>query len=110
MDLKPLTYNGRNEGIEVTLRTHIRPGDDVVNVSAAIHSLFPDAMVGDVENETFPSTRDVEIVCKHLSFETFLKQLRKQTILDTAMDAMGNICKKARRCFRFLVSLRMRGK
>ena len=99
MDLKPLSYNGRNEGIEVTLRTQIRPGDDVVNVSAAIHSLFPDAVVEDFGNETFPSTRDVEIVCKHLSFETFLEQLRKQTILDTAMDAMGQQLQESKTVF-----------
>lgn len=99
MDLKPLSYNGRNEGIEVTLRTQIRPGDDVMNVSAAIHSLFPDAVVEDFENETFPSTRDVEIVCKHLSFETFLEQLRKQTILDTAMDAMGQQLQESKTVF-----------
>ena len=31
----------------------------------------------------------VSIECKHLSLEIFLEQLRKQSILDTAMDAMG---------------------
>jgi hypothetical protein len=43
MDLKPLTYNGRDEGIEITLRTELRPGDDVNNIKSAIHALFPEA-------------------------------------------------------------------
>ncbi|MGB1365217.1 MAG: hypothetical protein ACPH9F_01530 [Candidatus Poseidoniaceae archaeon] len=90
MDLKPLTYNGRDEGIEVTLRTELRPGDDLKNVSLAIHCLFPDAVLGEFETQTFPSKQCIEIECKHLSFETFLEQLRKQSILDTAMDAMGS--------------------
>ena len=33
MDLKPLSYNGRDEGIEVSLHTQLRPGDDAKNVS-----------------------------------------------------------------------------
>ena len=89
MDLKPLSYTGRDEGIEVSLRTVIRPGDDASNVSVAIHSLFPDAMVGELPNQSFPNQDYHKIECNHLSFETFLEQLRKQAILDTAMDAMG---------------------
>ncbi len=89
MDLKPLTYNGRDEGIEISLVTTLRPGDDAKNVEIAIHALFPDAVVEDIEAQTFPSNRLHSIECKHLSFEVFLEQLRKQSILDTAMDAMG---------------------
>ena len=89
MDLKPLTYNGRNEGIEITLRTELRPGDDVNNIKSAIQALFPNAEVGEFEIETFPTTRYRSVECKHLSFEVFLEQIRKQAILDTAMDAMG---------------------
>ena len=88
MDLKPLAYNGRDEGIEISLRTELRPGDDVKNVVTAIHSLFPDAIVEEFEAETFPSKQLAEIVCDHLSFEVFLEILRKQAILDTAMDAI----------------------
>ena len=90
MDLKPLSYTGRDEGIEVSLNTVIRPGDDASNVSLAIHSLFPDAMVEELPNQSFPNQQYHEIECNHLSFETFLEQLRKQAILDTAMDAMGD--------------------
>ncbi len=89
MDLKPLAYNGRDEGIEVSLRTELRPGDDAKNITAAINSLFPNAIVKEFEAETFPSKQLDEIVCNHLSFEVFLERLRKQAILDTAMDAMG---------------------
>lgn len=89
MDLKPLTYNGRDEGIEISLSTTLRPGDDIQNVEMAIHALFPDAILGDIERQTFPSEQMVSIECKHLSLEIFLEQLRKQSILDTAMDAMG---------------------
>ena len=89
MDLKPLVYNGRDEGIEVTLRTELRPGDDPENVAVAIQSLFPDVTLDDFQNEKFPSSRHEEIICKHLSFEIFLERLRTQAILDTAMDAMG---------------------
>ena len=89
MDLKPLVYNGRDEGIEVTLRTEVRPGDDATNITIAIHSLFPDATVEEFQAEEFPSLRRKEIVCNHLCFDVFLEQLRKQAILDTAMDAMG---------------------
>ena len=55
----------------------------------AIQTLFPDAVVADIEKQTFPSEQLVSIECKHLSFEVFLQQLRQQSILDTAMDAMG---------------------
>lgn len=89
MDMKPLAYNGRDEGIEVSLHTQLRPGDDYNNVATAIQSLFPDAFVGEMVAQSFPSKQYVEIVCNHLSFEVFLEQLRKQAILDTAMDAMG---------------------
>ncbi|MED5497641.1 MAG: hypothetical protein VX872_08790, partial [Candidatus Thermoplasmatota archaeon] len=88
MDLKPLTYNGRDEGIEIALHTTLRPGDDAEKIAMAIQTLFPDAIVPDVETQTFPSEQFVSIECKHLSFEAFLEQLRKQSILDTAMDAM----------------------
>ena len=53
MDLKPLVYNGRDEGIEVTLRTELRPGDDPENVAVAIQSLFPDVTLADFQNEKF---------------------------------------------------------
>ena len=89
MDLKPLKYNGRDEGIEVNLYTELRPGDDSKNITIAIHALFPDANVDDFDPETFPSTVHRQIQCNHLSFEFFLEQIRKQAILDTAMDAMG---------------------
>ena len=89
MDLKPLSYNGRDEGIEVSLKTELRPGDDAVNIAAAIHTLFPDASVKEFSNQSFPSQQYDEIECSHLSFDIFLEQLRKQSILDTAMDAMG---------------------
>ena len=55
MELKPLVYNGRDEGIEVTLRTVLRPGDDGKNVADAILRLFPDAVVGEIPTQTFPS-------------------------------------------------------
>ena len=89
MDLKPLTYNGRDEGIEISLLTTLRPGDDAENITMAIRTLFPDAAVGNIEPQSFPSDQMVAIECRHLSFEVFLEQLRKQSILDTAMDAMG---------------------
>ncbi|MDP6866651.1 MAG: hypothetical protein QGG62_06910 [Candidatus Poseidoniaceae archaeon] len=100
MDLKPLAYNGRDEGIEISLRTELRPGDDVKNVVTAIHSLFPDAIVEEFEAETFPSKQLAEIVCDHLSFEVFLEILRKQAILDTAMDAMGQNMQENQTIFR----------
>ncbi|DAC70651.1 MAG TPA: hypothetical protein D7I16_02335, partial [Candidatus Poseidoniales archaeon] len=59
------------------------------NVTTAIQTLFPDAVVADVDTQSFPSEQLVPIECKHLSFEVFLQQLRQQSILDTAMDAMG---------------------
>ena len=77
MDLKPLTYNGRDEGIEITLRTELRPGDDVNNIKSAIHALFPEAEIGEFETETFPTTKYRSIECKHLSFEVFLELDRK---------------------------------
>ena len=89
MDLKPLSYNGRDEGIEVSLHTQLRPGDDAKNVSAAIHALFPNAVISEFENVEFPNSRIQDIECMNLSFDVFLEQLRKQAILDTAMDAMG---------------------
>ena len=89
MELKPLVYNGRDEGIEVTLRTVLRPGDDGKNVSDAILRFFPDTVVEEIPAQTFPTNQMIHIECKHLSFEIFLEQLRKQAILDTAMDAMG---------------------
>ena len=89
MDLKPLTYNGRDEGIDITLHTTLRPGDDARNVTMAIQALFPDAVVPGVVTQTFPSKQLISIECNHLSFEVFLQQLRQQLILDTAMDAMG---------------------
>tara|TARA_B100001079_G_scaffold5387_1_gene4534 strand:+ start:3997 stop:4509 length:513 start_codon:yes stop_codon:yes gene_type:complete len=100
MDLKPLSYNGRDEGIEVTLRSELRPGDDSKNVAIAIHSLFPDAVIDAFEREIFPSDRQTEIVCNHLSFERFLEQLRTQVILDTAMDAMGQHLNENQTVFR----------
>ena len=56
MDLKPLTYNGRDEGIEIALHTTLRPGDDAKNVTMAIQTLFPDAVVDDVERKHFPAS------------------------------------------------------
>ena len=100
MDLKPLTYNGRDEGIEIALHTTLRPGDDAKNVTMAIQTLFPDAVVADVETQTFPSEQLVSIECKHLSFEVFLQQLRQQSILDTAMDAMGKNLSEQKTTFR----------
>ena len=46
-------------------------------------------MVEELPNQSFPNQEYHEIECNHLSFDTFLEQLRKQAILDTAMDAMG---------------------
>ena len=100
MDLKPLTYNGRDEGIEISLRTTLRPGDDAKNVTMAIHALFPDAAVDDIQTQSFPSEQWVEIKCEHLSFEVFIDQLRKQSILDTAMDAMGKNLNEQKTTFR----------
>ena len=56
MDLKPLTYNGRDEGIEIALHTTLRPGDDATNVTRAIQTLFPDAVVADVRRKHFPAS------------------------------------------------------
>ena len=100
MELKPLVYNGRDEGIEVTLRTVLRPGDDGKNVADAILRLFPDAVVREIPAQTFPSNQMIEIECRHLSFESFLEQLRKQAILDTAMDAMGRELQAQKTIFR----------
>ena len=100
MDLKPLTYNGRDEGIEIALHTTLRPGDDAKNVTMAIQTLFPDAVVDDVATQTFPSEQLIPIECKHLSFEVFLQQLRQQSILDTAMDAMGKNLNEQKTTFR----------
>ena len=61
MDLKPLTYNGRDEGIEIALHTTLRPGDDAKNVTMAIQTLFPDAVVDDVATQTFPSEQLISI-------------------------------------------------
>ena len=89
MDIKPLTYNGRDEGIMVTLSTMLKPGDDGSKISEAVMKLFPDASIDRMGEETFPSQQNVLIECPHLSVETFLTQIRQQAILDTAMDAMA---------------------
>lgn len=89
MDIKPLTYNGRDEGIVVTLTTILKPGDDGSKISQAIVNLFPEASLERMEEETFPSQQNVVIECLNLSMENFLIQVRQQAILDTAMDAMA---------------------
>jgi len=89
MDIKPLTYNGRDEGIMVTLSTILKPGDDGSKISEAVMNLFPDASIDSMGEESFPSQQNVVIECPHLSVETFLTQIRQQAILDTAMDAMA---------------------
>ena len=89
MDIKPLTYNGRDEGITVTLSTILKPGDDETKISEAILNLFPEASFDTLEEETFPSQRNAVIECLNLSLETFLTLIRQQAILDTAMDAMA---------------------
>ncbi|MGB2037613.1 MAG: hypothetical protein ACPHX8_04035, partial [Candidatus Poseidoniaceae archaeon] len=89
MDIKPLTYNGRDEGIAVTLSTILKPGDDESKISEAVLNLFPEATFDTLSEETFPSNRSVVIECLNLSLETFLTLIRQQSILDTAMDAMA---------------------
>ena len=89
MDIKPLTYNGRDEGISVTLSTILKPGDDEDKISEAVLNLFPEASFDPLEEETFPSQRNAVIECLNLSLETFLTLIRQQVILDTAMDAMA---------------------
>ena len=70
MDLKPLSYNGRDEGIEVSLKTQLRPGDDAVNIAAAIHTLFPDARVKEFSNPTFPGVQLSIRLADHLLKKT----------------------------------------
>ena len=89
MDIKPLTYNGRDEGIAVTLTTILKPGDDGSKISEAVINLFPEATLDSMEKASFPSEQNVRIECLHLSLENFLLQIRQQAILDTAMDAMA---------------------
>ena len=90
MDIKPLTYNGRDEGIAVTLTTILRPGDDGSKISQAVMNLFPEASLESMEEESFPSKQNAVLECLNLSLENFLTQIRQQAILDTAMDAMAN--------------------
>lgn len=89
MDIKPLTYNGRDEGIEVSLTTTVKPGDDASKILEAAINLFPEASFQAMEDDSFPSKRNMEVKCTNLSLETFLTQIREQAILDTAMDAMA---------------------
>ena len=89
MDIKPLTYNGRDEGISISLTTILKPGDDGTKISEAVVNLFPEATFDSMEEESFPSLQNMTIECLNLSFETFLAQIRQQAILDTAMDAMA---------------------
>tara|TARA_B100001173_G_scaffold311205_1_gene327816 strand:- start:453 stop:965 length:513 start_codon:yes stop_codon:yes gene_type:complete len=89
MDIKPLTYNGRDEGVAVTLSTILKPGDDASKISEAVLNLFPEAALDPLGEETFPSKRNISIECLNLSLETFLTLIRQQSILDTAMDAMA---------------------
>lgn len=89
MDIKPLTYNGRDEGIDVSLTTIVKPGDDASKILEAIVNLFPEASFDIMTEDSFPSERNIEVECANLSMETFLRQIREQSILDTAMDAMA---------------------
>ena len=89
MDIKPLSYNGRDEGISATLTTILKPGDDGAKISEAVINLFPEASIERMKEESFPSQQNVVIECLNLSLETFLTQIRQQAILDTAMDAMA---------------------
>lgn len=89
MDIKPLTYNGRDEGIAISLTTTVKPGDDASKILEAAVNLFPEASFDPMDDEPFPSKRNMEIECTNLSLETFLTQIREQAILDTAMDAMA---------------------
>ena len=89
MDIKPLAYNGRDEGIVATLTTILKPGDDGSKVTEAVINLFPEATFDPIEEVSFPSKQTIRIECLHLSLETFLLQIRQQAILDTAMDAMA---------------------
>lgn len=89
MDIKPLTYNGRDEGIEVTLTTTVKPGDDASKILEAAVNLFPEVSFELLGDDSFPSSRNMDVECTNLSLEVFLKQIREQAILDTAMDAMA---------------------
>ncbi|MCH1442502.1 MAG: hypothetical protein L7U53_01390, partial [Candidatus Poseidoniaceae archaeon] len=67
MDIKPLTYNGRDEGISISLTTILKPGDDGTKISEAVVNLFPEATFDSMEEESFPSLQNLTIECLNLS-------------------------------------------
>jgi predicted RNA binding protein with dsRBD fold (UPF0201 family) len=81
---------GVDEGLEVTVRTRIRGGEDGARIAEAFAALFPNApSVEWPATPTFPTEQDVLIEVTQVPLDTMLTKLHEQRILDTALDAMG---------------------
>ncbi len=85
-----LKLNGIDEGILVSLETKLSGADLPERVYKCIANLFPSFAID--ESLTIPSLGDAKeqwINSSNLSMATFLEQLHKQRILDTALDSMS---------------------
>ncbi|MBR95584.1 MAG: hypothetical protein CMA81_02040 [Euryarchaeota archaeon] len=85
-----LKLNGIDEGILVSLETKLSGADLPERVYKCITNLFPNFSID--ESLTIPSlgaAKEQIINSSNLSMATFLEQLHKQRILDTALDSMS---------------------
>ncbi len=75
---------------EIEVSTTVQPHEDIVLVVNSVKSFFPDwDPVLPERTEGFPSDNSHELIhSTSSSLDTFLDAVRRQSILDTALDAM----------------------
>ncbi len=97
-----LKLSGKAEGITVSLETTLSGADVPEKVYASITNLFPNFPIDEnLANPELGSAKEQLIVSSNLSMTTFLEQLHKQRILDTALDSMS-LNLESDRCFFYI--------
>ncbi len=85
-----LKLNGRDEGIIVSLETKLSGADLPEKVYTSITNLFPNFPIDkQLSVPELGNAKEQLIFSSNLSMATFLEQLHKQRILDTALDSMS---------------------
>jgi predicted RNA binding protein with dsRBD fold (UPF0201 family) len=73
-----------------TLTVEVRPSDDPERVAEAVNALFPDLQPPELPELGFPGMENSHIWrVEGVELGTFLEQVEKQRIMDTALDAMA---------------------
>ncbi|HIH53239.1 MAG TPA: hypothetical protein HA286_03070 [Candidatus Poseidoniaceae archaeon] len=91
MSAPRVRLTGVDEGLSVTVRTHILGADDGQRIAEAFAAMFPDApSVEWPTSPVFPTEQDLHVEVLNVPLDTYLTKLHDQRILDTALDVMGS--------------------